>query len=579
VTEYNDLLAATRAVTDPATGGAELAAIAQTQPGLRLQVAVHPNAYPGLLAWLGEYGDEVVKRAVAGRSAVSRLIPPLLPPAPQGMPQPSGSWTPLAGPPSPVPPSPPVKKSRRKVVLIISLAVIVVIAGVATTWALLVNRHANTSAGGPDGSVSLTSKPTVTHWDCPKGYGDEVHATVMPDVFVVWCRGGESGQGYLVNTRGKIVWGCPTGEVMEDGTLPTRGASGVMAVVCQEVTTGSDSEYYLYAIDAQDHELWDEPLVSSGWPDVADGGNGTWAVLLGNDLVLVDSTTGGVKSRVQGFREPEYNNSNNSLYMFDGRSLVTWSGYSGDEFHGYTWTGEGDPASAWIHRNDEGAWAGCSGPYSRDEAPVGTLPLSCESQTSDFADNQSVRIDPATGELNHDDRDGLPPFLLDVDVERVLAAAGVAGEGAEVFWVDQSTLIVASHNEDGLYAGVDWPSLKVLWSRTDAGNPRVAGGTLFFEVNDESAFDVYDAKTGHSGRVPALGWDAVTSIGGVVYAVAEYDDSTGGTLTAYRSSDVSKQLWDIELPPGWWYDEMEMAPATAECLAVQVETGVVFLTP
>jgi len=51
--DYSDLVMATRAVADPSTSPADLAAIAQMQPGLRAQVAAHPNVYPALLQWLG----------------------------------------------------------------------------------------------------------------------------------------------------------------------------------------------------------------------------------------------------------------------------------------------------------------------------------------------------------------------------------------------------------------------------------------------------------------------------------------------------------------------------------------------
>jgi len=52
MTDLGDLMTATRAVVDPATSAADLAQIAQMQPSLRPQIAVHPNIYPDLLSWL-----------------------------------------------------------------------------------------------------------------------------------------------------------------------------------------------------------------------------------------------------------------------------------------------------------------------------------------------------------------------------------------------------------------------------------------------------------------------------------------------------------------------------------------------
>ena len=65
--DWSDVLAATRAVVDPSTPAEDLAAIAQAQKGLWVQIAGHPNAYPALLDWLSTQGDETVRSAVASR--------------------------------------------------------------------------------------------------------------------------------------------------------------------------------------------------------------------------------------------------------------------------------------------------------------------------------------------------------------------------------------------------------------------------------------------------------------------------------------------------------------------------------
>ncbi|MDR0284214.1 MAG: hypothetical protein LBI33_04895, partial [Propionibacteriaceae bacterium] len=52
--------AAARAVQNPTTSAADLAAIAQQYPALHTQIALHPAAYPGLLDWLASLGDPAV---------------------------------------------------------------------------------------------------------------------------------------------------------------------------------------------------------------------------------------------------------------------------------------------------------------------------------------------------------------------------------------------------------------------------------------------------------------------------------------------------------------------------------------
>jgi len=65
--DFSDFTEAAGAVIDPRTTAAELAQIAELQPGLWAQVAGHPAAYPDLLQWLDEVGDTSVKDALAAR--------------------------------------------------------------------------------------------------------------------------------------------------------------------------------------------------------------------------------------------------------------------------------------------------------------------------------------------------------------------------------------------------------------------------------------------------------------------------------------------------------------------------------
>ncbi|MCW2831324.1 MAG: hypothetical protein JWP31_2016 [Aeromicrobium sp.] len=54
---------------DPSTTAAELAHLAEHHPHTRPAVAGHPQAYPGLLAWLGEFGDPEIDAAIRARTS------------------------------------------------------------------------------------------------------------------------------------------------------------------------------------------------------------------------------------------------------------------------------------------------------------------------------------------------------------------------------------------------------------------------------------------------------------------------------------------------------------------------------
>lgn len=61
---------ADRAV-DPRTSQHELHQLAAARPDLRPALAEHPNAYPGLLQWLGDLGDPAIDAALARRQQTS----------------------------------------------------------------------------------------------------------------------------------------------------------------------------------------------------------------------------------------------------------------------------------------------------------------------------------------------------------------------------------------------------------------------------------------------------------------------------------------------------------------------------
>ncbi|OZC49062.1 hypothetical protein CH289_17935 [Rhodococcus sp. RS1C4] len=66
-TEVLEIDEDTRAVSDPTCSAAILFRAAEHRPDLRATVAAHPNAYPGLLEWLGALGDSAVNDALARR--------------------------------------------------------------------------------------------------------------------------------------------------------------------------------------------------------------------------------------------------------------------------------------------------------------------------------------------------------------------------------------------------------------------------------------------------------------------------------------------------------------------------------
>ena len=123
MTDFSDWGTAARAVTDPSTSAADLAAIAQAQPGLRAQVAAHPNAYPGLLQWLVAQGDPAVQAVAASRLQPQTPIAAPMPVAPQQMPW--GAPQPAWGAPAAVAP-----QRRSAAPVVVALAIIVLVGAI-----------------------------------------------------------------------------------------------------------------------------------------------------------------------------------------------------------------------------------------------------------------------------------------------------------------------------------------------------------------------------------------------------------------------------------------------------------------
>lgn len=194
MTDWSNSDYARAALADPRLPDFELAAIAAAQPSLWPQVALHPAAYPDLLAWLAEQGVPIPAQnlGTAGMSTsaapsgpqpqpggppsayasqpMGQQVGPYPPSgylgfqpsapqqlAPQGDPQPSAGYPagqpmgPQAGPYAPsgypgmvgtAPQAPTAGGSRRRVVLIVA-AVVLVLGGGAGAWAM-------TQSGGSD---------------------------------------------------------------------------------------------------------------------------------------------------------------------------------------------------------------------------------------------------------------------------------------------------------------------------------------------------------------------------------------------------------------------------------------------
>ena len=181
MSDFSDLLTATRSVVDPRTSAADLALITQAQPGLRAQVAAHPNAYPQLLDWLGEHGDAAVKQAVDARQAASSI--PAVPPPP---PPPAAAYPPVSewahhSTPARVSGTAGSGLSRRMLALIIAVAV--VMAGVGIGVGIAVSHKSGGSAGlVPVVANSDLSSVVVRMGLAPKSAPPQIQVCISGDV-------------------------------------------------------------------------------------------------------------------------------------------------------------------------------------------------------------------------------------------------------------------------------------------------------------------------------------------------------------------------------------------------------------
>lgn len=128
-----------RPAIDPATTGEQLSAYAAQHPELHTEIALHPNAYDGLLDWIATYGDDAAKAAVDYRRSLAAAPAVPATPSSAGLPEFSAAEAPadrtvLASTAS----TPAAKPKRRlKAPLIIGIAAALVLALGGGAWAVV----------------------------------------------------------------------------------------------------------------------------------------------------------------------------------------------------------------------------------------------------------------------------------------------------------------------------------------------------------------------------------------------------------------------------------------------------------
>jgi len=253
------------AVNDPETPGAVLQEIAAQHPELWPQIAAHPQAYPGLLAWLDGHGDASVRYIVAARRA--------------GMPTPVANPGPTRAEAAPTPqsallttvpiqtrfqanqaayaqpvssqPAPPTaaKRGGSKKALIIILCVLLMVIGVGV---YLIHGRGTSSTRNygdgsfqsvtiaPDGSIIAAGVTFRNPEGASQSIDDATVAKVRPDGTVIWTKtypggGGDMFQAVTVAPDGSII---AVGYTTGGGDFPaTKG--GQDAVIAKISPDGS----------------------------------------------------------------------------------------------------------------------------------------------------------------------------------------------------------------------------------------------------------------------------------------------------------------------------------------------------
>ncbi|MDR1513645.1 MAG: hypothetical protein LBS56_09245, partial [Propionibacteriaceae bacterium] len=238
---WSDRAAAADAVARSQTSAADLAAIVRAHPDLGVDVAFHPNAYPGLLDWLADYGQPAVKDAVrrrragasggpvpppggAGWSAAPGATPTRSEqfPPPGSVPgsAPPGSVSPGARPPVPpsaAAPAPRPKRGFARVGVVVGVAVVLVAGGAVFAFRDELFGGSGEPGGPPPATPGLIveNPPTLTSsfadglselW---RFYGAEVEV-VDPSVVIVTPREKEGAEvdafAGLDPDTGEVLW-------------------------------------------------------------------------------------------------------------------------------------------------------------------------------------------------------------------------------------------------------------------------------------------------------------------------------------------------------------------------------------
>jgi len=160
---------ALNAVIDPHTTGSQLQEIATKHHDLWLRIALHPNAYPGLLDWLDSVGDAEVRQTVAQRRMAGSAATLLAPRDQAQWAQPSGGMPAFE-------PEPHQRTNHWLIILVVVLAVAIVAAAV-TVVALVVLPARQPS---PTQTTTITATEPAQPTTIPVTTSGPVPETILP---------------------------------------------------------------------------------------------------------------------------------------------------------------------------------------------------------------------------------------------------------------------------------------------------------------------------------------------------------------------------------------------------------------
>lgn len=134
-----------RPAIDPAATGEQLSALAAQHPELHTAIALHPNAYDGLLDWIASYGDDAAKAAVDYRRSLAAApvaaagpAAPVAPPPPRVLPEFAAAAAPadpVMVPAASVLATKPKRRLKAPVIAVVAVALVLALGGGA--WAVV----------------------------------------------------------------------------------------------------------------------------------------------------------------------------------------------------------------------------------------------------------------------------------------------------------------------------------------------------------------------------------------------------------------------------------------------------------